>query len=93
MGASRPDQDEREKLYRPPRENRKTAAGDQRNPFPATAHWIGTNFSLGAPQTGQNSGGSSPTWMYPQTVHFHFFIGRSPPGAISRPYITNRPSL
>jgi len=57
MGASWPDQSEREKLY----------------------HWIGTNFSLGAPQTGQKSGGSSPMWMYPQTVHFHFFIGRNPP--------------
>jgi len=27
---------------------------------------------------GQGLGGSSPTWMYPQTLHFHLFIGRPP---------------
>ena len=35
------------------------------------------NLSLGAPHTGQTSGGSSPSWTYPQTSHTHFIVKSS----------------
>ncbi len=30
----------------------------------------GSNISWGAPHTGQISGGSGPSWIYPHTRHF-----------------------
>ena len=42
--------------------------------FAPASSTTSTNRLLSAAHTGHSSGGSSPSWMYPHTVHSHFFI-------------------